>query len=258
MTVIRADGICSRISLEQEGYMRWKDSDSKWVLEEWDCDLKQWIDKNFDVDTLSGPLKFWIDDASGKPRLEIAGITRRLTRVCGGQGVVIFSGGTLEMCGGGSSAPAPVECDNDFQIKLECVCCPIDGWQGEGYYCVVDADQDCETDSPVATLLEDPCDDSVVICSCRYDTLNEAEAACPAQEYVDCNGNPIPVYIWIDILAVAPSSGGGSACPEGPVTPFRVLGTWDGIQGWDFAAESPDFVPGVSGWQFANARIIAD
>lgn len=177
MTVLKADGLCSNIDTTQEGYMRWKESDSKWVFQEWDCELEQWVDKNFVVDTIEAPLKFWVDDASGDARLEIAGITRKLMWVCSGDGTIVFSGGTELMCGG-VSPPAAVQCDNNFLIKLQCVCCPIDGWQGNGYYCIVNEGEDCDVDTVEAVLLIDPCTEGIIICSCRYDTLEEAEVAC--------------------------------------------------------------------------------
>lgn len=228
--------------------MRWKESDSKWVFQEWDCELEQWVDKNFIVDTIEAPLKFWIDDASGDARLEIAGITRKLMWVCSGDGTIVFSGGTELMCGG-VSPPAAVQCDNNFLIKLQCVCCPIDGWQGRGYYCIVNEGEDCDVDTKQAVLLTDPCTEGIVICSCKYDTLEEAEAQCPTQEFVDCNGEVFPKYVAITIVPQDYTV--GDSCPN-PVSPTTVIGTWSdiGTFGWDFSASGTDW--------YVIGKIIAD
>lgn len=69
-----------------------------------------------------------------------------------------------------------------FTICIECSCCPVDNWQGPGYYCIVipgstgtgTESSNCE---PVLLDDEDKCSD-IIICSGKYNTVEEVLAAC--------------------------------------------------------------------------------
>jgi len=77
-----------------------------------------------------------------------------------------------------------------FTICLECSCCPIDGWDGAGWYCVLDAATGTGTEAGngtgsnlgcIAVYLtdDDKCDDTITICSGPYASEASAEVYCP-------------------------------------------------------------------------------
>lgn len=85
--------------------------------------------------------------------------------------------------GTSSGTEGPTVCSGpSFTICLECSCCVIDNWQGPGYYCIVIPDStgtgtisdNCE---PVLLEDSDKCSD-IIICSGKYDTVEEVLAAC--------------------------------------------------------------------------------
>lgn len=196
MEVPYAAGKCSEISTTQKAYLRWDSGDSKWVSQVWDCETLAWVDYLFVHDTGSGQIKFWVD--AGRPRLQIAGVSYDLGFVCGGAGVLVFSGGTPTVCTEGVLA---VACGNYFQVKLTCLCSPLlNGWQGAGWYCVVDADGDCEEDDKTVVYLTNPCATGIKICSCRFDTELEAMAACIPPE-PSCCLDALPDDLYLRIAA---------------------------------------------------------
>lgn len=168
MDVLAAVGYCFGIDTTQSGYMRWDSGASKWVLKEWNGSA--WVNKNFTHDHGSGTLSFWID--SGRPRLQIGTVTYDLVLKCGGAGVVVFAGGSATVCDGSAVSG----CVNSFEIRLRCSCCPIDGWDGPGWYCIEDTGPE---DCIVAELLdEDKCDTEITICSGPYASEADAIAVC--------------------------------------------------------------------------------
>lgn len=197
MEVPYAAGLCSEISTSQTAYLRWDVGDSKWVSQVWDCDTDAWVDYLFVHDGGSGQVKFWVDDTTGSPLLMVDGVARRLTLQCGGNGVLVFAGGTDAYCTEGLT---PIECGNYFQVRLTCICDPIDGWQGEGWYCVTDSGGDCETDDLEVVYLDDPCVTDILICSCKFDTELEALAAC-VPPTPSCCSDAIPDDIYLHLSA---------------------------------------------------------
>ena len=194
MEVLFSGGTCAGIATDQTAYMRWDAGESKWVSQEWDCGGGAWVDKDFVTDTNSSPLKFWID--AGRPRLQLSGITYDLGYVCGGAGSIVFAGGTDTVCSG----VTPVQCENYFQVQLTCMCDPIDGWQGEGWYCITDAGGDCELDTLEVVYLDDPCVTDILICSCKFDTELEALAAC-VPPTPSCCSDAIPDDLYLHLSA---------------------------------------------------------
>jgi hypothetical protein len=122
---------------------------------------------------------------------------------------------------------------NAFTVVVECSCCPIDGWQGDGWYCVLDDGETCEDlENACVELLEengDHCDDedAVTICSGPYATQEECEGACvtlgaaPSCTDAPASGVAATLYYRID----APS--GVAACADGQTgTMTEGTDTW--------------------------------
>lgn len=198
LTVLSAEGFCAGIDTEQEYILRTQDGIT-WTSQKWDCDLNVWVDADFlcdPDDEVYGPAIFTVDGTTGVPTLKVCGVSRALTPVCGGPGAVVFSGGGPALCDG--ELPMDVCEDNTFTVQIECVCCPIDGWQGEGWYCVLDEGfETCEDEGavicPLELLEEDMCNPDFVICSCKFDTEEEAaeECACEYEPGIDCSGSTL-------------------------------------------------------------------
>lgn len=189
--VLSKSGACSAIDATQWAYLKYDSGTKKWLSKKWNCATLLWEDWSFAYDGGSGQLKFSVDAATGLPKLEVDGAARVLSPVCGGPGVVVFSLGGPDFCGGGGST-GEADCDNIVEVRVTCVCCPIDGWQGDGWYRIQDVGVDCATDPCTVAHLTvaqgDPCRTDIVICSCRFDTEAEATADCPAPTTTPCQG----------------------------------------------------------------------
>jgi len=133
-------------------------------------------------------------EADGTPVLTVGGTLTMYYEPCATGGR--FTGGPRNGFTGGT---APELCEpNAFTVVVECSCCAIDSWQGDGFYCVEDTGP---SDCYAVELLEenlDHCDDGdpFVICSGPYATQELAEAACPPApppiETGCCPDDPVP------------------------------------------------------------------
>lgn len=108
-----------------------------------------------------------------------------LTKVTGGWTLTV-NAIAMDTCGTGCWMGGPAtghasssgggKCNGEtFTVCVECRCCEVEGWDGEGWYCIENVDEECI----VAELLEeDRYDCSLVICSGPYETEEEAQEAC--------------------------------------------------------------------------------
>lgn len=87
----------------------------------------------------------------------------------------------------GTGTPESEPCNaTAFTVCVSCSCCPITGWDGEGWYCVTDDSTGTGTgtgtgpgECEVMYLLdEDKCDTEITICSGPYDTEAGALSEC--------------------------------------------------------------------------------
>lgn len=99
-----------------------------------------------------------------------------------------------------------------FTVCVSCTCCPIEGWAGEGWYCVTDSSTGTGTGTSTALtecevmylLDEDKCDDEIIICAGPYPTQADADAACgpaPVPSIISCANagqTPMPLGVWIE------------------------------------------------------------
>ncbi len=100
------------------------------------------------------------------------------TRDCCGPNYAIFSFGDPDLCTDAEDADAG-PAGNVLRVRVEWTCCPINGWAGEGPYCVRAAGSSGAC-TAVILLDENKCDDTIEICSGPYPDLPTAEAACAA------------------------------------------------------------------------------
>lgn len=201
LTVLSGMGLCDDINTAQQLYLRWDVADQKWVTKEWDPIGLDWVDADFVTAFDSSPIFFWID--AGRPRLQISGITYDLVLVCGGAGVLVFAGGTDAVCNGTAPIlPGGACADNTFLLQIECTCCPIDGWDGPGWYCIDDGDG-CPGVAAELTD-DDKCDSGLTICSGPYATQEDAEADCPPPPFpitLSCNAGTMDISSQISVTA---------------------------------------------------------
>lgn len=121
-----------------------------------------------------GTWVFDFDAAIGLPYLTLGG-TRLM--YCGNN---CFTGGAFTGHLADNNGGADECTGNVFTVCLACSCCPIDGWDGAGWYCIEDTGP---TDCFVAELLdEDVCDGTITICSGPYASQIEALAACVGED----------------------------------------------------------------------------
>lgn len=69
-------------------------------------------------------------------------------------------------------------CGNIFRLKVEMDCCPMTGWMGAGWYCVVAAAGDCADATNVELLDADKCRTDIKICSGPYSSETDASLHC--------------------------------------------------------------------------------
>lgn len=181
-SVISNFGQCSGINNSQQFHMRYATATNKWVSKIWDDGTEDWIDHGFIYGSgASGTLKTWLDKTT-TDRIGIAASINDINLVldCCGTNYAVFSFGNAidpAFCSGG----IPTYCEpNVARVKVECDCCSMAGWEGEGWYCILDLIEDCGVDAPVVVELleEDRCRTDIQICLGRYATQAEAEAAC--------------------------------------------------------------------------------
>jgi hypothetical protein len=164
-----------------------------WIFYRWDPEVPDWVEfeMNWGGGTGNVVLTF---EADGTPVLTVGGTLTMYYEPCATGGR--FTGGPRNGFTGGT---APELCEpNAFTVVVECSCCAIDSWQGDGFYCVEDTGP---SDCYAVELREenlDHCDDGdpFVICSGPYATLELAQAACPPApppiETGCCPDDPVP------------------------------------------------------------------
>lgn len=107
----------------------------------------------------------------------------------------------------GTGTPESTECNAAvFTVCVSCSCCPMDGWNGEGWYCIsVDGTSTALGDCEIQYLLEeDQCDTDILICSGPYDSESEAITACTpwggpyTTNCADAGASDAPIGQWIE------------------------------------------------------------
>jgi hypothetical protein len=163
-----------------------------WIFYVWDPEVPGWVEFEMDWGGGTGvPILTFATD--GTPILTVGSLVMYYEPCAtGGR----FTGGPRNGFTGGT---APELCEpNAFTVVVECSCCAIDSWQGDGFYCVEDTGP---SDCYAVELREenlDHCDDGdpFVICSGPYATLELAQAACPPApppiETGCCPDDPVP------------------------------------------------------------------
>lgn len=146
---------------------------------------------------------------------------------------------------------APSPCDRLLKIKVCVDCCPIEGWDGEGYYCVRPAGTG-EVGEPQLLLDEDKCDDEIEITGGRYSDRDEAAALCgPPRSATPCDGpgsdgDELPLGEMTRATIVHNGSGGssGESCVKWAATPNTLykVRTWV-----EFKPGGGDFLPPAPG-----------
>jgi hypothetical protein len=212
LTVVSATGRCSGIDTAQSVELQWDGADT------WDGTT------DFDHTGAGTPGAVVFDWANpDDPTLTIDGVSGKFWG-CNGAGKLLFSFGGTDLCGGAAGS-----CNNSFTVAVECACCSIEGWDGPGWYCVLDeGGEDCETDPLIAAELTDAdrCDTGVTICSGPYETEEEADAVCnPAP--ISVGGCSIPQSITAEYTY----SSGNAGCHSGGVFPLTYnsgIGRWVG------------------------------
>jgi hypothetical protein len=200
VTVASAGGSCSSVNTSQKVYLTY--SGGAWTGT-----------TNFNYGSGSGPLTFSIN--SGVPSLSLGGTAGVYLRCKDGKATFAF--GNSLCYGSGSGFVA--SCDGGLILAVECSCCPIAGWHGEGWYCCRDAGSlgPCVA---VHLLDSDACDTSIQICSGPYTDETAALAACGTVPVGGCPAIPKTVYAHLFGIS-------GAACDAGPIAL-----AWDGSVSW--------------------------
>jgi len=205
VTVLSASGLCSTIDTTQVSTLEWDAGDSRW-------------ESRYDFDTTGsgadGPVHFGF--TNGVPWMTIDGVYGT-PQGCD-DGGLLFSFGGAVLCAGGTETL----CTDYFVVKIECSCCPLDGWEGPMWYCVVAAGDTCGVDQQycVELLEEDKCSTNIEICSGGYASESECLGACSGGiggVVVDCCDDPIP-----ETLSAAVSATTGN-CNTELTTPIPLV-----------------------------------
>jgi hypothetical protein len=224
-----------------------------WKLQYWDPDTSAWVDWLFDYGAAAA-VPILTFDTDGTPVLTINGKVMYL-RCLGADAT--FTGGVRNGFVGAGTQPT-VPCDpNDFTLRLSCECEWIDGWRGDGYYCV-DQGDGCE-----ALLLTeaagDACDTGLSICSGPYASLELAEAECPAGVTVACCTDPIPQTLNWTLSGTSGTCVGGTA--SGTVTYNAGTQKWETVAfGYPLGEceenASYDFFCNAGTWSFTDTPTV--
>lgn len=169
----------------------------QWRLQYWDDTGSAWANFVFDWCGGTGTVTLTFDP-DGRPILTV-GANQMWLVPCNSRDLV-FAGGYINGFSGCSSDPSTPCSANDFLVRITCgVCasggCPIDGFEGDGWYCVVASSQTCGVDTPGCVYLsvEDgsACDASIKICGGRYADQATCQAACTGGgSFGSCSGPP--------------------------------------------------------------------
>lgn len=150
------------------------------------------------------------------------------------------------------TGPDNDSCDGEvITVCVECDCCPIEGWQGPGYYCIRDTyptgtgfsgtgTGTGAADCVAVELYEiDKCDESITICSGRYETEQAAIDACdPVSILVPCCNNEVPAILNVTVTGKT----GTCTCLPNSFTLVYSASMSTGFPGW----ESPTYCGTVS------------
>jgi hypothetical protein len=197
ITVASASGACSGIDTDQDIHLAWDADEEAWVSPD---------DDGFTHDGGTDEVMFWLE--GNDYSLSIG--DRYGVRIDGDGDNLLFAFGGSPLCDG-----TPGDCNNTFVVAVACDCCPIEGYDGEGWYCVREA----ESDDPCAAveLLDvDKCDDAIEICSGPYASEAVATAACtPGLDCCDEDEGVIP----LDMTITGSGTGGTVSWQIPGVTP---------------------------------------
>lgn len=197
--VIGSWGSCDYISSVQNPPtfgLRYATGEGKWVSQEWSEAASGFIDRNFQYGLGAGPLRVWMDNTAGdQPNIAASINDLDLVRECCGSFTANFTGGNNGI--GPFCSGTPIEgCNlNIFTVEVYCQCCFIDGWEGDGWYCIVNFDEVCGVDTPTCVYLRessgDACNTSIIICDGPFESQEECEAACTGTVTIPCTDAPL-------------------------------------------------------------------
>jgi hypothetical protein len=203
-----------------------------WRFKTWvDGSPGSWQDFSFEWYTGSTGVPVLTFATDGTPVLTIdATVDKTMRSSCVGSSATFVGGVQNGFDGDATIRAALEECaSNDFVLKVECSCCPIDGWEGgDKWYCIEDTGPtDCIA---VYLLEEDKCDDTIIICSGPYDTEAEAEAVCPPPVTVQtaCCADPIRETLNWTLSGLSGTCSPGSPA-SGTVTYNSGTGKWESV-----------------------------
>lgn len=211
--VVGAWGACSGITGAQiydEFNLRYLTGQGKWVSQVWSSVASAFVDQDFIYGFGAGPIRVWMDTTAGdQPNITASIDDLDLVRNCCGNFTANFSGGNNAIGPFCTGTPATGCLPNHFTVEVFCDCCRIPGYTTPGFYCIVSANQDCETGDKVCVELtdEDSCNTNILICSGPYATQEECEGACGGGGGVPsdcCSAGDLPAVLTLTIV--------GSAC----------------------------------------------
>lgn len=171
LRVIASSGQCDGISLATDIHLIWNSGSSQW-----ESGATDWTGTGSGG---TGQVVFGV--TSGLPYLTIDGVS--MTPLGYDTGA-LFAGSGAVLCGG-----TPVACNNYFTVRVTCSCCTIEGWEGEGWYCVREAGTDGVC-APQELLDEDKCDEDIEICAGPFADEEEAGEFCPGLFAASCSAYP--------------------------------------------------------------------
>lgn len=146
-----------------------------------------WVSEDtFNYGSGSGIVEFWVTE--GYPHLAIDG--KELLFLTCGSDTIRFAGGPYTGHDTGEPPSSVCSLAGTFVVQIACTCCPTEGWNGAGWYCI-DFGDGCPGGA-VFLVEADRCDTDIVICSGPYATEAEAQAACPTF-------GPAPTCTEVDI-----------------------------------------------------------
>lgn len=165
-------------------------SGGTWTFEKWDGD--SWEPVVIDYLGGSGGVVFTWNDTP-LPTLTLDGIS--LTPACPPGADATFRAGPRNPITGDPEWVPEGDCpSNELVLRVSCICCPIDGFEGDGWYCLVAAGETCGVDTPGCAYLSlddgSACDESIQICGGPYDSQSECQAACTGGGFAACADAP--------------------------------------------------------------------